>query len=59
MKSGYVLRHLARMPKQGDHEPWRVPNRYLDEKATIDQESLEDGVLEYGRTVPTKAAAAA
>ena len=47
------------MPKPRHPAPRGVPNRYLDEKATIDQESLEDGVLEYGRTVPTKAAAAA
>ena len=59
MKSGYLLRHLQRMPKQGDHEPWRVPSRYLDEKATIDSEPLEDGVLEYVRTAAPKSAAAA
>jgi monooxygenase len=47
LKSSYVLRHLANMPRQGDREPWIVPERYLTERATILRGPVEDGVLEF------------
>jgi cation diffusion facilitator CzcD-associated flavoprotein CzcO len=45
LKSGYVKRHVAHLPRQGDREPWLVPQHYLTERATILREPVEDGVL--------------
>ena len=33
--SGYVLRALDRLPKQGDREPWRLKQNYLADLRTI------------------------
>jgi cation diffusion facilitator CzcD-associated flavoprotein CzcO len=49
LKSSYIQRQIASLPRQGDREPWIVPERYLTERATILREPLEDGVLVFER----------
>jgi monooxygenase len=45
--SGYVLRSLDQLPKQGDREPWRLRQSYLRDRRTIRKTSLEEGVLRF------------
>jgi monooxygenase len=59
LRSGYILRHLAHLPKQGDREPWIVPQRYLAERAIFLREPIEDGVLVFERVPARREPAAA
>jgi cation diffusion facilitator CzcD-associated flavoprotein CzcO len=45
--SGYVLRGLDQLPRQGDREPWRLRQSYLRDRRTIRTATLEDGVLRF------------
>jgi cation diffusion facilitator CzcD-associated flavoprotein CzcO len=45
--SGYVVRALDLLPKQGSREPWRLRQSYLRDLRTIRRGPLEDGVLEF------------
>jgi hypothetical protein len=45
--SGYVLRALDQLPRQGDREPWRLRQSYLHDRRTIRKGALEDGVLRF------------
>ena len=45
--SGYVLRALDLLPRQGDREPWRLRQSYLRDRRTIRKAALEDGVLRF------------
>ena len=45
--SGYVLRALDRLPRQGDREPWRLRQSYLHDRRTLRSATLEDGVLRF------------
>ncbi len=45
--SGYVLRALDQLPRQGDREPWRLRQSYLHDRRTIRHASLDDGVLAF------------
>ena len=47
--SGYVLRVLDRMPRQGDREPWRLKQNYLADVRTIRRGRIDDGVLAFDR----------
>ncbi|MGI8644979.1 MAG: flavin-containing monooxygenase [Nocardioides sp.] len=47
--SGYVLRALPLLPKQGDREPWKLRQNYLRDVRTIRRGTLDDGVLQFGR----------
>jgi hypothetical protein len=49
LKSSYIQRQIANLPRQGDREPWIVPERYLTERATILREPVDDGVLVFER----------
>jgi monooxygenase len=46
--SGYVLRALDQLPKQGDREPWRLKQSYLHDRRVIRRGRLDDGVLSFG-----------
>jgi cation diffusion facilitator CzcD-associated flavoprotein CzcO len=46
-KSGYVLRALDQMPKQGDRAPWQLKQNYLTDVRTIRKDALDDGVLTF------------
>ncbi len=45
--SGYVLRSLDQLPRQGDREPWRLRQSYLRDRRTIRRGDLEDGALAF------------
>ncbi len=45
--SGYVLRALDQLPRQGDREPWRLRQSYLHDRRTLRRASLDDGVLHF------------
>jgi cation diffusion facilitator CzcD-associated flavoprotein CzcO len=52
-QSGYVLRSLDRLPKQGDRSPWRLKQNYLTDLRTIRRGAIDDGVLAFDR-VPAR-----
>ncbi len=47
--SGYVLRAVDRMPRQGDRRPWRLRQNYLADLRTIKRGEIDDGVLAFDR----------
>ncbi|MEI5673557.1 MULTISPECIES: flavin-containing monooxygenase [unclassified Nocardioides] len=46
-QSGYVLRALDGLPKQGDRAPWMLKQNYLTDVRTIRTDRIDDGVLEF------------
>jgi monooxygenase len=52
-QSGYVLRALDRLPKQGDRAPWRLEQNYLTDLRTIKRGEIDDGVLAFGQVPAT------
>lgn len=46
-QSGYVLRALDGLPKQGDRAPWMLKQNYLTDLRTIRKDRIDDGVLEF------------
>jgi monooxygenase len=48
--SGYVLRALDMMPRQGDRAPWRLKQNYLTDLRMIRRGRIDDGVLTFDRT---------
>lgn len=44
---GYVMRSIARLPKQGDKAPWVFQHDYFAEKDELPAAPLDDGVLVY------------
>jgi monooxygenase len=62
--SGYVLRSLAELPKQGSKEPWKLRQNYPLDLRSLRYGPLEDGTLRFSRrpsrqTTDAVAAAAA
>lgn len=47
--SGYVLRALDRLPKQGSKEPWKLRQNYPLDLRTLRFGPLEDGVMRFSR----------
>lgn len=47
--SGYVLRALEGLPKQGDRFPWRVHQTYLRDLGVTRYSRLTDPALKFGR----------
>ena len=47
--SGYVVRSLDLLPRQGSREPWRLRKSYLRDAWAIRRADLEDGVLRFRR----------
>ena len=52
-QSGYVLRSLDGLPKQGDRSPWRLRQNYLTDLRTIKRGDIDDGVLAFD-SVPAR-----
>jgi cation diffusion facilitator CzcD-associated flavoprotein CzcO len=46
-QSGYVLRALDGLPKQGDRAPWMLKQNYLTDVRTIRRDAVDDGVLQF------------
>jgi monooxygenase len=47
--SGYVLRSLAELPKQGSKEPWRLKQNYPLDLRTLRYGPVEDGAMRFTR----------
>jgi cation diffusion facilitator CzcD-associated flavoprotein CzcO len=45
--SGYFMRALDRLPKQGSKPPWRLHQSYLVDSLRLRRIPIEDGVLEF------------
>ncbi|MCW2764616.1 MAG: ethA [Nocardioides sp.] len=45
--SGYVLRALDHLPRQGDRAPWLLKQNYVTDLRTIRSDDLDDGVLTF------------
>jgi cation diffusion facilitator CzcD-associated flavoprotein CzcO len=50
--SGYVLRALADLPKQGSKEPWKLKQNYPLDLRMLRYGALEDGAMQFSRHVP-------
>lgn len=55
--SGYVVRAVQDMPKQGDKQPWLVNQDYLVDRKVLLHEAVEDGVLTFKKVPDTETAA--
>jgi monooxygenase len=55
LASGYVLRALDDLPKQGSKPPWRLRQNYAYDIVTLRHRPLEDGALEFSRVADTDA----
>ena len=54
--SGYVVRALDRLPKQGSRKPWKFYQNYLVDLVALRFGRLEDGTLAFQRaTTPRDA----
>jgi hypothetical protein len=49
--SGYVLRAVADLPKQGSKEPWKLRQNYAIDLRSLRYGSLEDGAMTFARRV--------
>lgn len=45
--SGYVLRDIDKLPKQGAQAPWKVHQNYIRDLMNMKWNNLEDGVMEF------------
>lgn len=45
--SGYVLRGLDKLPRQGDRAPWLLKQNYVTDVRTIRNDDIDDGVLTF------------
>ena len=45
--SGYVLRALDELPKQGDRAPWQLKQNFITDVRTIRTADIDDGVLAF------------
>jgi monooxygenase len=52
LKSGYVLRSLHLVPKQGSREPWRLRQNYPLDLRSIRFGPIEDGTLRFSGGAP-------
>jgi cation diffusion facilitator CzcD-associated flavoprotein CzcO len=49
--SGYVVRSIAELPKQGSKEPWKLRQNYAVDLRALRYGSLEDGAMQFRRRV--------
>jgi cation diffusion facilitator CzcD-associated flavoprotein CzcO len=49
--SGYVQRMMPALPKQGDRAPWLNPQRYKADREQLVKGSVDDGVMQFTRTL--------
>ncbi|HXT07060.1 MAG TPA: NAD(P)/FAD-dependent oxidoreductase [Roseiarcus sp.] len=57
LKSGYIQRATARLPKQGANPPWRVYQNYAKDVRLLRFGRVDDGVLKFAPAVTARAAA--
>lgn len=46
--SGYFQRAMHQLPRQGSEGPWKLFDRYADDRRRLLQEPVDDGVLAFG-----------
>ena len=49
--SGYVVRSVADLPKQGSKEPWKLRQNYAVDLRKLRYAPLEDGAMQFKRKV--------
>ena len=47
LKSGYVLRSLEKLPKQGTREPWKLRQNYAIDLRALRHGSVVDGTMQF------------
>jgi hypothetical protein len=47
LKSGYIQRDAARLPRQGSRAPWRMYQNYLLDVLTLKFARLRDGAMRF------------
>jgi len=52
--SGYVLRSLDRLPKQGSKEPWKLRQNYPLDLRNLRHGPIEDGAMRFSRVAPSE-----
>ncbi len=52
LRSGYVLRAVDRLPKQGTRLPWRLHQNYFKDILTFRRAPLPDAALRFERVTP-------
>jgi cation diffusion facilitator CzcD-associated flavoprotein CzcO len=55
--SGYVLRSLHTLPRQGSKKPWRLHQNYVKDLSMMRYGRVEDGAMEFKPTKEAKAGA--
>ena len=45
---GYMARSMHLFPRQGDRDPWRNTQNYLEDRKIVYRQPLTDGVLTFG-----------
>ena len=55
--SGYVLRSLEHLPKQGSKEPWKLRQNYPLDLRMLRRGQIEDGAMQFSNPVPAAQAA--
>jgi monooxygenase len=50
--SGYVLRSLAELPKQGSKEPWKLRQNYPIDLRMLRHGPIDDGTMRFSNPVP-------
>jgi len=56
LTSGYIQRAAADLPKSASKAPWLVRQNYIRDWLTMKLSRLDDGVLQFSKTVPMKRA---
>jgi monooxygenase len=52
LSSGYVQRATAELPKSASKAPWLIRQNYIRDYLAMKLSRLEDGILQFSRTVP-------
>ena len=47
--SGYFMRAMDQLPKQGNKGPWTVKQNFLYDRKRLGQDPIDDGVMEFGK----------
>jgi monooxygenase len=50
--SGYVLRSIDHLPKQGSKEPWKLRQNYPVDLRMLRHGSIEDGTMQFSNPLP-------
>ena len=52
LNSGYVLRSIDQLPKQGSKEPWKLRQNYPLDLRTLRRGAIDDGALQFSSPAP-------